>query len=272
MDSEIVLVGPPAPCRFIRPVPERPCLLGRSSQCDLIVDDPSVSRWHARLSLRGTLVQVADLGSRNGTFVDDEPVREAEVACGRRLRFGDVAFQLTTRDRLTDELAGALGVGETPAGHRQSPLTPAARLTRAQREVFDLMAQGLSEKAIARRLKVSAHTVHAHVCAIYKSFQVHSRSELLAQVFRMRVVAVVHDAGPPDGGNRPAGPVLGERPVTAIRLFYLSTAERDDYQRILGGLGIPFRDAGGSLHVDGPVTHSAMRAVTAALRTNHWLG
>lgn len=186
MDSAFVLVGPSGPCRFIRPIPATgSCILGRSSQCDLIVDDPSVSRCHARLSVRGALVRVADLGSRNGTFVDDASVREADVGRGRRLRFGDIAFVLTTREAVSGELEGNLAEGHTPAGHRPSPLkTSAPLLTGAQRQVFDLLVEGLPEKVIARRLGVSVHTVHTHVSAIHKAFGVHSRPALLARVLR----------------------------------------------------------------------------------------
>jgi DNA-binding CsgD family transcriptional regulator len=271
MNSTVVLLGPPAPCRFIRPIPAAgPCLLGRSARCDLIVDDPSVSRWHAQLSLDGGFVRVADLGSRNGTFVDDEPVREAAVAPGRRLRFGDVPFLLTRRDALD----GGPKAGGTPAGHRPSPLRPdAARLTGAQQTVFDFLVQGLSEKAIARRLVVSAHTVHAHVGAIYKAFHVHSRSELLAHVLRQRAPAAATDTAPP--AERPrllSGPPGGGGPAATLRLFYISPEERDDFRRVLDGLGVAFRDAGGFLQVDGALTPVAMRAVTAVVRTNLRLG
>lgn len=269
MDSPLVLVGPPKPGRFIRPVPARPCLLGRSSGCDLIVDDQSVSRWHARLSRCGDGVRVADLCSRNGTFVDDMPIREAEVICGRRLRFGDVPLLLTTRDELYWELDGTVGDGGTPAGHRRSPVAPAGpHLTGAQHEVFDLLVQGLSEKVIARRLKVSGHTVHNHVGAIYKTFRVHSRPELLAFVLRQRVLAVATDAAAPGEGPRPTGPVVTEGPAAVLRLFYLTPAERDDYTQVLDGLGVAYRDAGGHLQVDGPVTPASVRAVAAAFRTS----
>lgn len=55
-------------------------LIGRdSSSCDLVVDDPSVSRRHASLSLIAGRLMIVDVGSTNGTFVDgirigDQPV------------------------------------------------------------------------------------------------------------------------------------------------------------------------------------------------------
>jgi DNA-binding CsgD family transcriptional regulator len=54
-------------------------------------------------------------------------------------------------------------------------------LTAAQRRVFDLLLEGLPEKRIARKLKISQHTVHNHVRKIYVAARVGSRPELLAQ-------------------------------------------------------------------------------------------
>jgi pSer/pThr/pTyr-binding forkhead associated (FHA) protein len=48
------------------------------------IDDPRVSRLHARIEMRDDGVYVEDLGSRNGTLVDGEP-----VAKSRRLANGD---------------------------------------------------------------------------------------------------------------------------------------------------------------------------------------
>ena len=51
-----------------------PCVIGRSSDAQLDVEDDLVSRRHAMLERRGDCIWVSDLGSRNGTFVDGAPV------------------------------------------------------------------------------------------------------------------------------------------------------------------------------------------------------
>ncbi len=58
----------------------RRILVGRSPSADLKLDDPSVSRLHARIEMRDDGVYVEDLGSRNGTTVDGQA-----VAAPRRL-------------------------------------------------------------------------------------------------------------------------------------------------------------------------------------------
>jgi len=52
-------------------------------------------------------------------------------------------------------------------------------LTDREREVFDLLAQGLSNKAIASRLYLSVRTVEGHLANIYSRLGVHSRTEAM---------------------------------------------------------------------------------------------
>lgn len=52
------------------PLPARgSVLVGRGDECDLRIEDPSVSRKHATIMVDGTGVRIVDLGSANGTFV-----------------------------------------------------------------------------------------------------------------------------------------------------------------------------------------------------------
>ncbi len=50
-------------------------ILGRASSCDIVLDDPLVSREHARLWRQGSQVMIEDMGSRHGVFVNDKPIR-----------------------------------------------------------------------------------------------------------------------------------------------------------------------------------------------------
>jgi DNA-binding CsgD family transcriptional regulator len=48
--------------------------------------------------------------------------------------------------------------------------------------VLHLVLEGLDEPTIAERLDRSGHTVHTHIKALFKRFDVHSRAELLAKL------------------------------------------------------------------------------------------
>ena len=63
-------------------------LVGRGDDAVVRLADRGVSRRHARITLVDDEVSVLDLGSSNGTFVNDERVTMAMLAPGDRLRFG----------------------------------------------------------------------------------------------------------------------------------------------------------------------------------------
>lgn len=71
--------------------------LGRSTGCRVSLEDPTLSRRHAKLTVRGGKVWVADLGSTNESFVDGEalqPRTDVEIRPGKKLRFGSVEAEL----------------------------------------------------------------------------------------------------------------------------------------------------------------------------------
>lgn len=59
-------------------------------------------------------------------------------------------------------------------------------LTDREREILDLLAQGLSNKMIAARLYLSVRTVEGHLANIYSRLGVHSRTEAMLMAVRIR--------------------------------------------------------------------------------------
>lgn len=51
-------------------------LIGRDAACDIVIPDRQVSRQHARISNTGKGIILEDLGSKNGTFVNNKPILE----------------------------------------------------------------------------------------------------------------------------------------------------------------------------------------------------
>jgi pSer/pThr/pTyr-binding forkhead associated (FHA) protein len=64
--------------------------VGRAPRADFILDVALVSRLHCRLTATDGHVEVEDLSSTNGTFVNDRKVDRANLASGDRLRVGRV--------------------------------------------------------------------------------------------------------------------------------------------------------------------------------------
>lgn len=88
------VAGPGAPAAFALSAPET--LIGREAACDVqLPDDPTVSRRHARLTLRDGQVLVADLGSSHGTAVNGQLIHApTPLRRGDRLTIGQTTLQL----------------------------------------------------------------------------------------------------------------------------------------------------------------------------------
>ena len=69
--------------------------IGRSSGAQFIVDAALVSRLHCRLSAGATELQVDDLDSTNGTFVNGERVQRSSLKEGDRLGVGRVELVIS---------------------------------------------------------------------------------------------------------------------------------------------------------------------------------
>ncbi len=91
-----VIAYPPDRAAVLRWVaPGRTVRIGRSPECDLVIDHPSVSREHAEIVGDGVGWRLRDLGSKNGLFVDGALVGEAVLAPACWLRIGDVHGEFT---------------------------------------------------------------------------------------------------------------------------------------------------------------------------------
>ena len=94
-------------------------IIGRSSKCDIQVDQDSISRNHAKIINEDNSASVSDMGSTNGTFVNDELVEGAMtlrngdfIKIGRTIfkyiaggniegQYHEEIYRLTTVDGLT---------------------------------------------------------------------------------------------------------------------------------------------------------------------------
>ena len=127
-------------------------VIGRSSSADLVIPDRSLSRRHARLFRQNGHWVLQDLGSRNGTLVNERTVAEpTAVAEGDVIALG--ASSLTVR-RLTTNDAG---VSVSTSGWGEHTLfRPAAELLQRSgvSEVPPTEAEGEALRRYAERIKM----------------------------------------------------------------------------------------------------------------------
>jgi hypothetical protein len=68
-------------------------VLGRGDQADIQLQDTFASSQHARLAPHGDVIVLEDLGSTNGTYLNEEPLRGPQpLHPGDRIRIGDSSF------------------------------------------------------------------------------------------------------------------------------------------------------------------------------------
>jgi hypothetical protein len=73
-------------------------VLGRGDQAEIRLDDPFASSRHARLVRQGGIVVLEDLGSTNGTYLNEELVSGPQpLHQGDRVRIGDSEFMFSDR-------------------------------------------------------------------------------------------------------------------------------------------------------------------------------
>jgi DNA-binding response OmpR family regulator len=115
-------------------------------------------------------------------FVSGERTESYDRVAGLTIGADDYVVKPFEPDELLARLRGLL----RRCGARSSVST----LTRREREVLSLLADGLDQDEIARRLVISRKTVGAHIERILAKLGAHSRAEAVALAYKLQLVAV----------------------------------------------------------------------------------
>ncbi len=76
-------------------IPRSPAIIGRSGDCDITIPGTHLSRQHAEISIQGKLLYVRDLGSANGTYINNRRVSNGILRPGDSLRLDVYSFRIT---------------------------------------------------------------------------------------------------------------------------------------------------------------------------------
>jgi PAS domain S-box-containing protein len=78
-------------------IKEKTTVLGRSPECDILINETSVSRKHAQISEKGQTLYIEDLNSQNGTWVNGHPINsgfQVSIKEGDTLALGNVCMSV----------------------------------------------------------------------------------------------------------------------------------------------------------------------------------
>ena len=98
-------------------LPTRPVMIGRTPQADLQIPNEKISRIHCAIRCEGGVYFIKDLGSSNGTWVNNERIQEAHLRFGDNIQVGNIllTFSATPRGQPTSKLPKIIEV-ELPSG------------------------------------------------------------------------------------------------------------------------------------------------------------
>jgi predicted component of type VI protein secretion system len=104
-------------------------VIGREPSVTVVLDDEQVSRRHARIAVEGGWAVVKDLGSTNGTHVNEQPIAEVrQLEPGDTVRVGGTVFQLRTVQQVSEQGTAARPVPEVAAVGAEVLGSPAPRV------------------------------------------------------------------------------------------------------------------------------------------------
>lgn len=140
------------------PLKKEKFLIGRAKECALRAGSEAISRRHCAITRHEDGYTVRDLGSRNGTYVNDTRIeREVPLVAGNELRVGPLKFQVEVLAEKADKEA----TPPSPEAAAAAPATPAETKPRRQPPVKDVkdvvqrtinMSDSASEDDISRWL------------------------------------------------------------------------------------------------------------------------
>lgn len=99
-------------------------VIGRAPSCRVRIDHPAISRRHARILVEGDRVEIEDLGSRNGVFVNGDRIQARRpLEVGDRVSLGNTEFQLAGNAGGAEQerTTGAIAIRRCPFCNRMFP-------------------------------------------------------------------------------------------------------------------------------------------------------
>jgi FHA domain len=123
--------------------------IGRNDQNDHPIPNPSISGFHCEIEVGEEGVRIRDLGSTNGTFIDDAPVGEGFLEAGQSLRLGEVKCDVV--EAPSGSPADAPGQIRVPVPASPPTEAPEAEVPAAASSVACVHHPGLTATHLCRR-------------------------------------------------------------------------------------------------------------------------
>ncbi len=133
-------------------------LIGRTSECDVVLYDPGVSRKHARIFNEGEEYFVEDMGSSNGTKVNGSIIKKKQLADGDAISLGPVVFNFAG---IVLEVEASTDHGENPPPEQHTRVVSAAEVKRSRNKGIAAVPEGATADQLKEVARTSTRTMQA---------------------------------------------------------------------------------------------------------------
>jgi pSer/pThr/pTyr-binding forkhead associated (FHA) protein len=145
--------------------------VGRLASCELPIDEPQASRRHFEVEARGPAVYVKDLGSKNGTYLNEGRVDgEARLSHGDKLRVGTtvVAFETEAAPFAAKARIGPYELGAELGRREGLTLHDGRHVALARNVVIEMLDAGdPGAPVFLERARAAATYAHPALLAVY---------------------------------------------------------------------------------------------------------
>ncbi|MCX7017397.1 MAG: sigma 54-interacting transcriptional regulator [Candidatus Sumerlaeota bacterium] len=173
------------------PMNSQRLLFGRADDCDVVVDDPNVSRHHASALLLNGLVMLVDLDSSNGTLVNELPISRIFLSDGDEIRLGETVLVYGGGEDETARYSGAAPAAaarwQTGRGQASASAETTAEDDLGRTQIFAPLSDDIQSDALK--------DIHLKLKALYSVFHEVVQAPSLKEVFEKAGRAIVAGAG-----------------------------------------------------------------------------
>ena len=154
----VLVVGSGKPDEQRIPLKDESLTIGFSEECDVVVNDPSVSRLHCKVTPTKMGAELEDLGSKNGTYVGSHKIAKTFIYDGINVALGDSHFFITSDTKSYGDLKNAPtefgdAVGHSPSMRRLFSLLK--RVSANDVTVMILGETGTGKDVLARAIHLN---------------------------------------------------------------------------------------------------------------------
>lgn len=209
-------------------------LVGRSGDVQIVLSEDMVSRRHARIAYDGQRITIEDLGSTNGTFVNGEKIKRADLKEGDRVLIGSSIFKVVYADaaggaprrRQDDQSMGRTQARTMTGAIEEIPLPDVLQLLGSSKKTGVLVIH--SEQGVGRLRMRKGTIVHVAIDGLGGVGPLKSAYRILAWTHG------TFELEPAD-----ESPVPGEIDLPVHELLMEGLRQMDEYNHLRGSLPDP---------------------------------